>query len=94
VKATNRSCFEGPPSANGLPEFTMLWLVLLKIFFVDIKLKGFQVKRKSRLGHGLPVEWVLRKNLELLKRYWNKISIEEYNEACKKNSDALYRCLE
>jgi isoleucyl-tRNA synthetase len=24
----------------------------------------------------------------------NKISIEEYNEACKKNSDALYGCME
>jgi hypothetical protein len=34
------------------------------------------------------------KELGITKEDIGTISIEEYNEACKKNSDALYRCLE
>jgi isoleucyl-tRNA synthetase len=43
VKATNRSCFEGPPSANGLPEFTVMARAI-KDIFVDIKLKRLSSK--------------------------------------------------
>ena len=47
-------------------------------------LKGFQVNRKAGWDtHGLPVELSVEKELVLQKKILEKISVEEYNEACK-----------
>ena len=66
--------------------FIMLWPELLKIFFADKTLKGFKVNRKAGWDtHGLPVELGVEKELNISKEdIGTKISIEEYNDACKK----------
>lgn len=89
--------FEGPPSANGLPGIHHVMARAIKDIFCRYKtLKGFQVKRKAGWDtHGLPVELGTEKELGITKEDIGKtISIEEYNEACKKNSHALHRCVE
>ncbi|EKT4501733.1 isoleucine--tRNA ligase [Flavobacterium psychrophilum] len=79
--------FEGPPSANGLPGIHHVMARAIKDIFCRYKtLKGFQVKRKAGWDtHGLPVELGTEKELGITKEDIGKtISIEEYNEACKK----------
>ena len=79
--------FEGPPSANGLPGIHHVMARAIKDIFCRYKTqKGFQVKRKAGWDtHGLPVELGTEKELGLTKEdIGKKISIEEYNEACKK----------
>ncbi|TDE06613.1 isoleucine--tRNA ligase [Flavobacterium hiemivividum] len=79
--------FEGPPSANGLPGIHHVMARAIKDIFCRYKTqKGFQVKRKAGWDtHGLPVELGTEKELEITKEdIGTKISIEEYNEACKK----------
>src|SRR6218665_2740662 len=78
--------FEGPPSANGLPGIHHVMARSIKDIFCRYKtLKGFQVKRKAGWDtHGLPVELGVEKELGITKEdIGKKISIEEYNEACK-----------
>ena len=67
-------------------EFITLWQELLKMFFVDFKAKGFRVNRKAGWDtHGLPVELGVEKELGITKEdIGTKISVEEYNNACKK----------
>jgi isoleucyl-tRNA synthetase len=89
--------FEGPPSANGLPGIHHVMARAIKDIFCRYKTqKGFQVKRKAGWDtHGLPVELGTEKELGITKEDIGKtISIEEYNEACKKNRNALYRRME
>jgi isoleucyl-tRNA synthetase len=78
--------FEGPPSANGLPGIHHVMARSIKDIFCRYKtLKGFQVKRKAGWDtHGLPVELGVEKELGITKEdIGSKISIEEYNKACK-----------
>ncbi|MCZ8228899.1 isoleucine--tRNA ligase [Flavobacterium sp.] len=79
--------FEGPPSANGLPGIHHVMARAIKDIFCRYKTqKGFQVKRKAGWDtHGLPVELGTEKELGITKEDIGKtISIEDYNEACKK----------
>jgi len=79
--------FEGPPSANGLPGIHHVMARAIKDIFCRYKtLKGFQVKRKAGWDtHGLPVELGVEKELGITKEdIGKKITVEEYNEACKK----------
>ncbi|MGZ9734627.1 isoleucine--tRNA ligase [Flavobacterium sp. GNP002] len=79
--------FEGPPSANGLPGIHHVMARAIKDIFCRYKTqKGFQVKRKAGWDtHGLPVELGTEAALGITKEDIGKtISIQEYNEACKK----------
>ncbi len=79
--------FEGPPSANGLPGIHHVMARTIKDIFCRYKTqKGFQVKRKAGWDtHGLPVELGTEKELGITKEDIGiKISVEEYNEACKR----------
>jgi isoleucyl-tRNA synthetase len=79
--------FEGPPSANGLPGIHHVMARAIKDIFCRYKTqKGFQVKRKAGWDtHGLPVELGTEKELGITKEdIGTKISVAEYNEACKK----------
>lgn len=79
--------FEGPPSANGLPGIHHVMARAIKDIFCRYKTqKGFQVKRKAGWdSHGLPVELGTEAALGITKEDIGKtISVEEYNEACKK----------
>lgn len=78
--------FEGPPSANGLPGIHHVMGRTIKDIFCRYKtLKGFQVKRKGGWDtHGLPVELKVEQELGIRKEdIGKKISIEEYNQACR-----------
>lgn len=78
--------FEGPPSANGLPGIHHVMARSIKDIFCRYKtLKGFQVKRKAGWDtHGLPVELGVEKELGITKEdIGTKISVEDYNKACK-----------
>jgi isoleucyl-tRNA synthetase len=80
--------FEGPPSANGLPGIHHVLARTIKDIFNRYKtMKGFQVHRKAGWDtHGLPVELGVEKELGITKvDIGNKISIEEYNAACRRN---------
>jgi len=79
--------FEGPPSANGLPGIHHVMARAIKDIFCRYQtLQGKQVKRKAGWDtHGLPVELGVEKELGITKEdIGTKISIDEYNEACKK----------
>ncbi|SDB63923.1 Isoleucyl-tRNA synthetase [Flavobacteriaceae bacterium MAR_2010_188] len=79
--------FEGPPSANGLPGVHHVLARAIKDIFPRYKtMKGFQVKRKAGWDtHGLPIELGVEKELGITKEDIGKIiSVEDYNEACKK----------
>jgi isoleucyl-tRNA synthetase len=79
--------FEGPPSANGMPGIHHVMARSIKDIFCRYKtLKGFQVKRKAGWDtHGLPIELGVEKELGITKEdIGKKISIEDYNAACRK----------
>lgn len=78
--------YEGPPSANGQPGIHHVLARAIKDIFCRYQtLKGKQVKRKAGWDtHGLPVELGVEKELGITKEdIGTKISIEEYNQACK-----------
>ena len=79
--------YEGPPSANGLPGIHHVMGRTIKDLFCRFKtMQGYQVKRKAGWDtHGLPIELGVEKELGITKEnIGTKISVEEYNEACKK----------
>jgi isoleucyl-tRNA synthetase len=79
--------YEGPPSANGLPGIHHVMARSIKDIFCRYKTqKGFQVKRKGGWDtHGLPIEISVEKTLGITKEdIGKKISIEDYNKACRK----------
>ena len=79
--------FEGPPSANGLPGVHHVLARAIKDIFPRYKtMKGFQVKRKAGWDtHGLPIELGVEKELGITKEdIGQKISVEDYNAACRK----------
>jgi isoleucyl-tRNA synthetase len=78
--------FEGPPSANGLPGIHHVMSRAIKDIFCRYKtMQGFEVERKAGWDtHGLPIELGVEKELGITKEdIGKKVSIEEYNEACK-----------
>lgn len=79
--------YEGPPSANGMPGIHHVMARAIKDIFCRYKtLQGFQVKRKAGWDtHGLPVELQVEKELGITKEdIGTKITIEEYNNECRK----------
>jgi len=79
--------FEGPPSANGKPGIHHVMARAIKDIFCRFHtLKGYRVDRKAGWDtHGLPVELGVEKELGITKEDIGvKLTIEEYNEACKK----------
>ncbi|MFS4415853.1 isoleucine--tRNA ligase [Maribacter sp. 2307ULW6-5] len=79
--------YEGPPSANGMPGIHHVMARTIKDIFPRYKtMKGHQVKRKAGWDtHGLPIELGVEKELGITKEdIGTKISVEAYNEACKK----------
>ena len=79
--------YEGPPSANGVPGIHHLMARTIKDIFCRFKTQnGFLVERKAGWDtHGLPVELGVEKELVITKNEIGKsISIEEYNDACRK----------
>ncbi len=80
--------FEGPPSANGLPGIHHVMGRTIKDIFCRYKtLQGYQVNRKAGWDtHGLPVELGVEKALNITKEdIGTKISVEDYNKACKES---------
>ena len=80
--------FEGPPSANGHPGIHHVMGRTIKDTFLRYKtMQGFQVKRKAGWDtHGLPVELSVEKDLGITKEdIGKKISVDDYNSACRKN---------
>ena len=78
--------FEGPPSANGMPGIHHVMARTIKDLFCRYKtMQGFQVKRKAGWDtHGLPVELGVEKNLGIKKEdIGSKISVDDYNAACR-----------
>ncbi len=79
--------YEGPPSANGMPGIHHVMARTIKDIFCRYKtMKGFQVKRKAGWDtHGLPVELGVEKMLGITKEdIGKKISVDEYNTACRR----------
>ncbi|MBL4663749.1 MAG: class I tRNA ligase family protein, partial [Flavobacteriaceae bacterium] len=79
--------FEGPPSANGLPGIHHVMARAIKDIFCRFKTqKGFIVDRKAGWDtHGLPIELGVEKELGITKEdIGKKISVEDYNAACRK----------
>jgi isoleucyl-tRNA synthetase len=79
--------FEGPPSANGLPGIHHVMARAIKDIFCRYKTqKGFKVDRKAGWDtHGLPIELGVEKELGITKEdIGKKISVEAYNNACRK----------
>ncbi len=86
--SNNFTFYEGPPSANGMPGIHHVIARTIKDLFCRYKtLKGFIVNRKAGWDtHGLPVELGVEKELGLTKEdIGTKISIEDYNKACRVN---------
>lgn len=79
--------YEGPPSANGIPGIHHVMARAIKDIFCRYKtMKGFLVNRKAGWDtHGLPIEISVEKTLGITKEdIGKKISVEEYNQACRK----------
>lgn len=79
--------YEGPPSANGMPGIHHVMARTIKDIFCRYKtMKGFHVKRKAGWDtHGLPVELGVEKTLGITKEdIGKKISVDEYNAACRR----------
>lgn len=80
--------YEGPPSANGHPGIHHVMGRTIKDTINRYKtMKGFKVDRKAGWDtHGLPVELSVEKSLGITKEdIGKKISVDEYNDACRKN---------
>lgn len=79
--------YEGPPSANGLPGIHHVMARAIKDLFCRYHtMKGERVERKGGWDtHGLPIELSVEKELGITKEdIGKKISIDDYNHACRK----------
>ena len=79
--------YEGPPSANGMPGIHHVMARTLKDIVCRYKtMRGYQVLRKAGWDtHGLPVELGVEKSLGITKEdIGKKISVDDYNECCRK----------
>jgi isoleucyl-tRNA synthetase len=80
--------YEGPPSANGMPGIHHVMARAIKDIFCRFKtLQGYKVQRKAGWDtHGLPIELQVEKELGITKEDIGvKISIDEYNQACRRS---------
>ncbi len=80
--------YEGPPSANGKPGIHHVMARTIKDIICRYKtLDGYKVKRKAGWDtHGLPVELSVEKKLGITKNdIGKKISVDDYNNACRKD---------
>jgi isoleucyl-tRNA synthetase len=80
--------YEGPPSANGIPGIHHVMARTIKDIFCRYKtMQGYLVERKAGWDtHGLPVELGVEKALGITKEdIGKKISIADYNKACRKD---------
>ncbi|MBP5418259.1 MAG: isoleucine--tRNA ligase [Bacteroidales bacterium] len=80
--------FDGPPSANGMPGIHHVMARTIKDCICRYKTqKGFHVSRKAGWDtHGLPVELSVEKSLGITKEdIGKKISVDDYNDACRKD---------
>ena len=78
--------YEGPPSANGMPGIHHVMARTIKDTFCRFQtLKGKYVSRKAGWDtHGLPVELGVEKKLGITKEdIGKKISVDDYNRACR-----------
>lgn len=78
--------YDGPPSANGKPGIHHVMARAIKDAFCRYKTqRGFRVVRKAGWDtHGLPVELGVEKMLGITKEdIGSKISVDEYNAACR-----------
>ena len=78
--------YEGPPSANGMPGIHHVMARTIKDAICRFKTQcGYEVKRKAGWDtHGLPVELAVEKAMGITKEDIGvKISIDDYNKACK-----------
>ncbi|MCD8313388.1 MAG: isoleucine--tRNA ligase, partial [Bacteroidales bacterium] len=79
--------FEGPPSANGMPGIHHVMARSIKDAVCRYKTQsGYRVERRAGWDtHGLPVELGVEKKLGITKEdIGTKISVEEYNDTCRK----------
>ncbi|MBD5234350.1 MAG: isoleucine--tRNA ligase [Bacteroidales bacterium] len=79
--------YEGPPSANGMPGIHHVMARTIKDLFCRYKtMQGFRVNRKAGWDtHGLPVELGVERSLGITKEdIGKKISVDEYNAACRR----------
>lgn len=79
--------YEGPPSANGKPGIHHVMARTIKDLFCRFQtMKGYRVERKGGWDtHGLPIEIQVEKELGITKEdIGKKISVDEYNQACRK----------
>lgn len=80
--------YEGPPSANGMPGIHHVMARAIKDIFCRFKtLQGYKVQRKAGWDtHGLPIELQVEKELGITKEdIGTKISVDDYNAACRKS---------
>lgn len=78
--------YEGPPSANGMPGIHHVMARTIKDLFCRYKtMQGYRVYRKAGWDtHGLPIELGVEKTLNISKEdIGNKITVEDYNKACR-----------
>lgn len=78
--------YEGPPSANGMPGIHHVMARAIKDIFCRFQTQnGKQVFRKAGWDtHGLPIELGVEKELGITKEdIGTKISVEDYNKACR-----------
>jgi isoleucyl-tRNA synthetase len=78
--------YEGPPSANGMPGIHHVMARTIKDLFCRYKtMQGFRVYRKAGWDtHGLPIELGVEKTLDISKEdIGTKISVEDFNKACR-----------
>ena len=78
--------YEGPPSANGMPGIHHVIARSIKDIFCRYKtMKGYLVNRKAGWDtHGLPVELGVERSMGITKEdIGKKITVEEYNAACR-----------
>lgn len=79
--------FEGPPSANGMPGIHHVMARSIKDAVCRYKTQsGYRVERRAGWDtHGLPVELGVEKMLGITKEdIGSKITVEDYNTACRK----------
>ena len=78
--------FEGPPSANGMPGIHHVMARSIKDAICRYKTQtGYRVERRAGWDtHGLPVELGVEKMLQITKEDIGvKVSVEQYNDACR-----------
>ena len=78
--------YEGPPSANGKPGIHHVMARTVKDLFCRFHtMQGQRVERKGGWDtHGLPIELSVEKELGITKEdIGDKITVEEYNQACR-----------